>query len=331
MIATKEYKKTLVPSSLNDSGAKAFLYLGTTLLTRGKYAHAIASYNRAVQAVLEKSILQTRLGKVEEPWSEKAYIANHKYRFVYCPIPKVACSSFKRLAVQLSDLDNKEEIVHLPSRFLHSYVGHTLTFFALYNHNREEAMQILKNESYFKFVIVRNPWDRLTSAYLNKFITPIDLKKSTSPGKEVVEKLYREKGLKPNWDKAITFNQFVEYLMNNKDEDIDGHWRPQFLYLNGNKFDFIARVENLAEDFEYIKNKLNITLSLSWSNKSNRINNSSTPSESNGLPYWNLNRSELRKLDKYPKYQDFYSPELMELVKQRYKQDIKMFDYEFVN
>ena len=333
MLSTEKSPKISVFSSLNDSGAKALLYLGNSLFTRGKYYQAFASYNRAIEAVVQKSILQTRLGQVEEPWPEKGYIANHEYRFVYCPIPKVACSSFKRLAVQLSHLENKEEILNLPSRFLHSYVDHSLTFFAHYNDNREAAMQLLKNDDYFKFVIVRNPWDRFASAYLNKFITPKNLKKSTSPGKEVVKNLYGKRGLQPDWDKAITFRQFVEYVVANKDEDIDGHWRPQYLFVNDNKFDFITKLENLTEDFAYIKKRLGITCDLPWSNRSKREKNSSgvQPEKKIRGHYADYDRSQLRKLGQYPKYQEFYTPDLIELVRQRYKQDIETFGYEFAN
>ena len=318
--------------SLRDSGAKALVALGNTLLIQGRFRQASTSYSRAIKAIFDKFILNTRLGQFGDTWSEKGYIANHDYHFIYCPIPKVACSSFKRLAVQLSNLENKEEILKLPSRLLHSYVAHNLTFFANYNSNRQEAMKLLDNNEYFKFAIVRNPWDRLTSAYLNKFITPVDLRASASPGKEVVEKFYREKGLKPDWEKAITFRQFVDYLLVNKDEDIDGHWRPQHLFLNNTKLDFIGRFENLIEDFEYIKKRLNITLNLPWSNKSNRVNHGSyTKGLDRNRHYSDYGRSELRKLAQYPKYQEFYTPELIELVRQRYRKDVEMFGYEFAS
>jgi hypothetical protein len=45
----------------------------------------------------------------------------------------------------------------------------------------------------------------------------------------------------------------------------------------------------------------------------------------------NLYPCELIKLSKYPDNKKFYTPELVELVRKRYKKDIEMFEYEFTD
>lgn len=62
-----------------------------------------------------------------------------KYKAIYFPIPKVACSSIKVF----------------------------LTDFAEFSLD-----DLDKFKNYFKFAFVRNPWDRLVSCYINKVAEP---------------------------------------------------------------------------------------------------------------------------------------------------------------
>ncbi|MGD1921075.1 MAG: sulfotransferase family protein [Pleurocapsa sp.] len=264
---------------LNDSGSKAPAYLANSFIKEGKIGQAINYYAVAAKAIADKAIFKTKPGWLEEPWAEKAYIANHKYKFVYCPIPKVACSSFKRFAVELSDLENKQEVLNLPPKLFHAYVDHNLSFFANYLHQRETAMALLDNPDYFKFAIVRNPWDRLTSAYLNKFVKPIDNYQSRYPGKQEVEEHYQEKNLQVEYSRGITFKEFIEYLLTHQNDEIDGHWQPQSMFINQNQFDYLGRIETLGTDFAAIVQRIGVEADLGWANRSKRAevtNNIST-------------------------------------------------------
>ena len=76
-------------------------------------------------------------------------IVCHPYKFIYFPVPKVACSSMKLLIAQLCGLEPKP-------------CPHTIDFeFVSSKH--------LNNYSdYCCFTVVRNPWDRLVSCYQDK-------------------------------------------------------------------------------------------------------------------------------------------------------------------
>ncbi len=311
---------------LNDSGSKAPAYLANSFIKEGKIGQAINYYAVAAKAIADKAIFKTKPGWLEEPWAEKAYIANHKYKFVYCPIPKVACSSFKRFAVELSDLENKQEVLNLPPKLFHAYVDHNLSFFANYLHQRETAMALLDNPDYFKFAIVRNPWDRLTSAYLNKFVKPIDNYQSRYPGKQEVEEHYQEKNLQVEYSRGITFKEFIEYLLTHQNDEIDGHWQPQSMFINQNQFDYLGRIETLGTDFAAIVQRIGVEADLGWANRSKRAevtNNISTEDYASYTP------AQLRQLGQYPAYTEFYTPELLDLVKQRYTEDVENFGYQF--
>jgi hypothetical protein len=147
--------------------------------------------------------------------------------------------------------------------------------------------------SYFKFTIVRNPWDRVVSAY--HFLKQGGLNK---------------------WDQEFfqkelaafdSFEDFVKgWLIHPENINKHHHFQVQCHYIldkrNKVHLDFIGYLENIDEDFEYICNKMKIQATLPNSNNSNRNN-----------------------------YQDYYSDETKSVVAEAYKQDIELLGYDFMN
>ena len=116
------------------------------------------------------------------------------------------------------------------------------------------------------------------------------------------------------------------FVCNTDDKYIDPHCKSQHCFLGDIKYDFIGRMENLSHDLEYIKNRLNLSLELPKVNKTDY----STSSDINNN-YSTLSPSELRSLKTgFPSYKNLYTPELIDLVAQRYAKDLEMFGYEFV-
>jgi hypothetical protein len=195
--------------------------------------------------------------------------------------------------------------------------------YSLANYTYAQALQII-NSDYFKFVIVRNPWTRLVSTYINLFVRLFENKQVTELAQDCAKYIYGEEDFE-KYEDSMNFEQFVQYVCNTDDKYIDPHCKSQHFFLGGLTYDFIGRMENLSHDLEYIKNRLNLSLELPKVNKtdysisSNIINNYST-----------LSPSELRSLKTgFPSYQNLYTPELIDLVAQRYAKDIEMFGYEF--
>ena len=248
---------------------------------------------------------------------EGNFIINHEFRFIYCPIPKNASSSLKALCLLLEKEHDYEKVLQ-PNR-LHSYADHHLT---LARYSRAEAQAFLNDPHYFRFCVVRNPWDRLTSAYLSKFLKPL-----AAPPPfvvHVINEVYQHNGLQPNLQKSITFRQFLGYLVRVKDSALNFHWLPQYHFLCNDPFHFISRFETLAEDFQAIKAALHLPLDLPWRNQ--------TPHHAVSAPttQWaDLYPAELHDCSPVPPYQSFYTPDLVEIVRQRYQQDIELFGYEF--
>eukprot|EP00057_Strongylocentrotus_purpuratus_P022026 XP_011676500.1 PREDICTED: carbohydrate sulfotransferase 11-like [Strongylocentrotus purpuratus] len=84
-----------------------------------------------------------------------------KHKLLYCFIPKVGCSNWKRVMMILNGSKNK--ISEMLPNEVHEFNGMK----RLAELSRTEQQQ--KLQTYKKFVYVRNPFGRLLSAFNNKF------------------------------------------------------------------------------------------------------------------------------------------------------------------
>ncbi|MDO6566328.1 sulfotransferase family 2 domain-containing protein [Alteromonas sp. 1_MG-2023] len=144
--------------------------------------------------------------------------------------------------------------------------------------------------NYFKFTFVRNPWDRVVSAYT--FLQKGGMNKWD-------EKFYEEE-LK----KYKNFKDFVMNWLNEENIQKHHHFKPQIDFIVDKyqrvSVDYIAYLENMEEDYNYIAKKLNIETPLEQLNQ--------------------VSRSD---------YRSFYDDESKNVVQEIYKDDIFLLNYEF--
>ena len=158
-----------------------------------------------------------------------------------------------------------------------------------YSEYQEENSK--KFQEYFKFAIVRNPWDRLVSAFFF-------LKKG---GMHCVDKEWAQENLK----EFNTFDQFVMSGINKKKIYSGVHFKPQSYWIcdknNRIMVDFIGRLETLDQDFLFISNKIG------------------------------SNKKTLKKLNAVSKldYRKYYNERTKNIVYDFYKDDIELFGYTF--
>ncbi|WP_455207117.1 sulfotransferase family 2 domain-containing protein [Kaarinaea lacus] len=145
---------------------------------------------------------------------------------------------------------------------------------------------------YFKFTIVRNPWDRLVSAF--HF-----LKKG---GMNETDKIWAQSNLGEYKD----FRSFVLKWLNQDNIWKYYHFQPQHHYfLESHQkvcIDFFAFLENLDNDFEFIAKKINSTHKLQQKNQS-----------------------------QHKDYKDYYDNETIKIVSKVYADDIRLLGYKFDN
>lgn len=145
---------------------------------------------------------------------------------------------------------------------------------------------------YFKFAFVRNPWDRLYSAYTF-------MKKG---GRHPGDKRWADKHLSSFND----FESFVKGWVTVENVRSSTHFKSQYEYIfspsGENLVDFIGYYENLRKDFEHIKQKLGIKADLLTLNKT-------------GLTT--------------AKFKNQYTSEMKQIVADVYQDDIETLNYNF--
>ena len=98
----------------------------------------------------------------------------------------------------------------------------------------------------FKFVFVRNPWDRLVSIYFDKN--------------------RNNKILKPR--NITTFEEFMLFLTKIDVSKCNPHYALQTTRFSISDMDFVGRFENFNEDFDFVCEKINIPKNNLHRNKS---------------------------------------------------------------
>ena len=117
-------------------------------------------------------------------------------------------------------------------------------------------------ETYFKFIVVREPFERLVSAYKDKFLypRPEDHLMLKYHGKAILN------NFRPNASKRaleelndITFKEFIQYIVtkgsNETNRAMNWHWDnyENICGMCGVDYDFIAHYETLEEDMAALK------------------------------------------------------------------------------
>jgi Sulfotransferase family len=166
-----------------------------------------------------------------------------RQRVVYLCIPKCASTTIRMaLSAMIGHGEVSSEQVHLRRQSgLRSpkQVGAS-TFYRL-----------VKDESALRFSFVRNPYDRLVSAWADKFQD-----KPLAAGDPIVD-IYLEQRramdlpLPKSADETLSFADFVHFTAATADRRIDVHWQSQDDILNvpGIAFDFIGKLESFDQDF----------------------------------------------------------------------------------
>lgn len=196
----------------------------------------------------------------------------HSHRSIFVHIPKVAGSSIAEALFGSS-------VGHRPIRRHLAYHPDIVS-------------------KYFKFTFIRNPWDRLYSAY-----------------QYFNRRIGSDKHRDHRWATAmlVGINSFEDFVLRLADPALNygsmikryDHFRDQVDWLEDPRtgdlcVDFIGRFEWLERDFEHVMDKLGIDAS---------------------LPH--------RRRGAGKSYQEAYSPEMVDIVRSLYSRDIERFAYRF--
>ncbi|HYW75002.1 MAG TPA: sulfotransferase family protein [Gammaproteobacteria bacterium] len=152
-------------------------------------------------------------------------------------------------------------------------------------------------ERYFKFTFVRNPWDRLLSAY--NFLKRGGMTKD--------DRLWAEANLAAYDD----FEQFVTGWVTRSNLSLYVHFKPQVDFLRTPHsdrlpIDFLGFYENLSADFRYVCRRLGLPGNIELTQENRTAVGAGAPD-----------------------YRSRYTDEMREIVAEAYREDIVTFGYAF--
>ena len=172
-------------------------------------------------------------------------VVSEKHKLLWCVVPKVGSSQWKHVMGKLEGLD------HIPRDIL--LRSGAFKFYSSYP--PEKRQEMLK--TYRKFMFVRHPFERLLSAYLEKFEghQPAFVRHY---GRLII------KAARPNAsDYALktgegsTLAEFAKYVTMIPPGKFNIHWRPMHLVCHVCQipYDYFGHFETFQEDADYILNQ----------------------------------------------------------------------------
>lgn len=222
----------------------------------------------------------------ETAWLDHHFILLRKIPLIYARVPKVANTSVKLALASLVDpsLEPNPDILTADSAWKQGSDGESKMV------NAMDAQR--RRSSHFIFSFVRNPYDRLVSAYNNKLIENDHLSSAM-----------QKMGLK----RLMPFDQFLEVVAATPNDELDIHLLPQsrILCIEGQVIPhFIGKIEAMPSHWQLLQQ---------------RMNQAGLPAVGN-LPKANVRRKHLNDLPNY-----FNTSHRIKLVANRYSDDLALF------
>lgn len=189
----------------------------------------------------------------------QSIVVDDKSRLLYCRIPKVACTNWKRVLLIMNGLlEGNKSYFDLPKTLLRRLTKYT----------PDEIRFRLDN--YYKIVFVREPFERLLSAFSDKLVNTVNDTYRKRYGREIVRQ-YRKNPTNESLQRGhdVTFDEFVTYLLDPRTAEtgpFDIHWRQYHELCRPCliRYDFIGKYETLAEDADFVLSQLGVRKGVSF-------------------------------------------------------------------
>ncbi|XP_058248720.1 carbohydrate sulfotransferase 12-like [Hemibagrus wyckioides] len=187
-------------------------------------------------------------------------LVDDRHGIIYCYVPKVACTAWKRIMIFLSESLKMygvpyRNLLDVPIEEVH---GSSLQQLNAY----PKAVMKQKIETYQKFLFVRDPFVRLISAYKDKIQRPNQIFYEIA-GMYILEKF----GHVPNPPASVeqahaqgivpSFYNFIQYILSlpaGNYTEFDEHWRQtvHLCHPCAIDYDFIGKMETIDEDAAHL-------------------------------------------------------------------------------
>jgi hypothetical protein len=272
--------------------------------------------NFRYSSVLKKKLLDNEIHGFAQQHALKFYRSDAIYTF----IPKNACSTMRlSLAIYNGCVDNISDVdwIHLN------------------NPTFQADLPSLACASY-TFVILRCPYSRLASVYLDKIVDsrPDDRNlysqlRGENPYKKwkVLNKISAKKRNK--FIDSLSFYDFVMSLRQERIRNGNAHWRPQVDFLVYKDYDNWFCIEEFSKAVTTLKNKINLDivdarhLTLHGTDHLKKIQDQE---------FSTISSSDIREIKRNgecPSQSSLYNDELIKMVNVIYSEDIDVYTAAF--
>jgi hypothetical protein len=230
--------------------------------------------------------------------TEGRYVFLPQYRVMYSPIPKNASTTIQRWLYSLCVAEPATDINRAIEQFTLWRTGLA-------------ARKLLSRPDIFRFTVVRNPRNRLVSAFMSKVVRGN-------------QDLLRGTGCRSERVCQLTFRSFVQEMLQLSPEEVEAHVRPQYLFFGNTDFDMVGRFESLDCCLREIATRCGLPFTWGSWGQTQRL---AQPPKSTSKPMADWTVEQLRQLPSAPPYEAFYDAELVDLVDAYYRIDLERFGY----
>ena len=165
---------------------------------------------------------------------------------------------------------NQNRTEDITTGMAHAYFSENKRTLRSFN-TREQQHRL---ETYTKFIFTRHPFERVLSAYGNKFAN-MDVYRGSPPyqkiGKYIMKKFRKNATMRElNTGETITWSEWASYLAKANKALFDLHWKEFYQLCSPCKinYDYIGTLDTVYDDSEYIMSKLDVQTKVSYPPKS---------------------------------------------------------------
>eukprot|EP00090_Calanus_glacialis_P040237 TRINITY_DN7013_c0_g1_i6.p1 TRINITY_DN7013_c0_g1~~TRINITY_DN7013_c0_g1_i6.p1 ORF type:complete len:438 (-),score=101.44 TRINITY_DN7013_c0_g1_i6:166-1479(-) len=260
--------------------------------------------------------------KDDQLWSALKRTSHHQFfvqkehGLMWCKVPKAASTSWLHAYLTMAHVPHYE-IPEDNGMGLHAFLREK---YPLLSKNLNKQFMPVS----LKFLVVRHPFERVISAYMDKLEDYTrDLKYRggyyyAMYGADIVAKFrqkYQDKFPKNPlfMKKEPSFVEFVEFLIETPVSKYDEHWKPQFLLCPPChfKFDVIVKMETFERDTNFILSQRNLDGVVSLTKKHSSVGEKKKKET-------NLVKNLFSQLSK----------NMVQALYEKYRIDFQMFEYD---
>lgn len=278
------------------------------LVAASLFVLCFVSFDNVFKANRLLTHLQPDSKFMEKRWPDLTPIVVPEFKFVFITIPKVGCTQWNRLARLMMG-----ELTDLGQLELHNPQLNGLKYLSEYSTSKAESM--LTDETWTKAIFVRNPIDRILSAFLDKAVHNGDYF-----DKHCCQNPYLVEGDLIEYEFCRRHQHNFHYFLLRTDDCHNVHWKMQERVVDSEWWPYI----NFVGTMDHAKNDSETLLKSLTSTKDGR-----TAWDEYGSTGWGENHTSAfgeigeahHRTNAHEKLREYYSPCTEAFVRDRWRED----------